>query len=160
MKRITIWAVLLLFGISIITVAQGKKAKEKSGGGSSNVEQTIKKLENESREAALKGDSSFAEKYQADIYVRVYADGTVGDRQTTINSFKNGTVKYTSIEPSEQQVKVAGDVAVVIFKTSVKGTFEGRSIDGDFRGLRTWAKQGGQWKVVSFSTTRIGAPAQ
>ena len=144
MKRITVAVVLMVVsGVMMFAQNNGK------------IEQTIKSMENEMREAVLKGDVDGSAKNLASNYIRVYPDGSMAGRQQTIDDMKN-SFKYTSIEVSEQQVHVTGDTAVSVFKASVKGTRNGQPIDGDYRGVRTWAKEGGQWKAVAFSSTRIG----
>jgi ketosteroid isomerase-like protein len=144
MKRITVSVVLMVVaGVMMFAQNNGK------------IEQTIKSMENEMREAVLKGDVDGSAKNLASNFIRVYPDGSVASRQQTIDDLK-GSFKYTSIEVSEQQVHVTGDTAVSVFKASVKGTRNGQPIDGDYRGVRTWAKEGGQWKAVAFSSTRIG----
>jgi ketosteroid isomerase-like protein len=121
-----------------------------------DVEQSIKSMENEMREAVLKGDAVGSAKYLGSNYVRVYPDGSVASRQQAIDDVKN-SLKYTSIEVTEQQVQVTGNTAISVFKASVKGTRNGQPIDGDYRGVRTWVKEGGQWKAVAFASTKIGA---
>lgn len=144
MKRITVSVVLMVVtGVMMFAQNNGK------------IEQTIKSMENEMREAVLKGDVDGSTKNLASNFIRVYPDGSIASRQQTIDDLK-GSFKYTSIEVSEQQVHVTGDVAVSVFKASVKGTRNGQPIDGDYRGVRTWAKEGGRWKAVAFSSTRIG----
>jgi len=144
MKRITASVVLMVVtGVMMFAQNNGK------------IEQTIKSMENEMREAVLKGDVDGSAKNLASNFIRVYPDGSMASRQQTIDDLK-GSFKYTSIEVSEQQVHVTGDAAVSVFKASVKGTRNGQPIDGDYRGVRTWAKEGGQWKAVAFSSTRIG----
>lgn len=144
MKRITVSVVLMVVtGVMMFAQNNGK------------IEQTIKSMENEMREAVLKGDVDGSTKDLASNFIRVYPDGSIASRQQTIDDLK-GSFKYTSIEVSEQQVHVTGDVAVSVFKASVKGTRNGQPIDGDYRGVRTWAKEGGRWKAVAFSSTRIG----
>jgi ketosteroid isomerase-like protein len=79
----------------------------------------------------------------------------VANRQQAINDLKI-SLKYTSIDVSEQQVQVTGDTAISVFKGNVKGTRNGQPIDGDYRGVRKWAKEDGHWKAVAFSSTKIG----
>ena len=144
MKRTTVSVVLMVVtGVMMFAQNSGK------------VEQTIKSMENEMREAVLKGDVDGSTKNLASNFIRVYPDGSMASRQQTIDDLK-GSFKYTSIEVSEQQVHVTADTAVSVFKASVKGTRNGQPIDGDYRGVRTWAKEGGRWKAVAFSSTRIG----
>jgi ketosteroid isomerase-like protein len=146
MKRIFV-AVALLVITGALMFAQNKSA---------DVEQSIKSMENEMKEAVLKGDAIGSAKYLASNYVRVYPDGSMANRQQAVDDVKT-SLKYTSIELSEQQVQVTGDTAISCFKSTVKGTRNGQPIDGDYRGVRTWAKEGGQWKAVAFVSTKIGA---
>ena len=145
MKRIAV-SVALLIVTGVLTIAQNAGGK---------VEQSIKSMENEMKEAVLKGDALGSAKYLGTNYVRVYPDGSMTSRQQAIDDVKN-SLKYTSIDVSEQQVYVTGDTAISFFKASVKGTRNGQPLDGDYRGVRTWAKEGGQWKAVAFSSTKIG----
>jgi ketosteroid isomerase-like protein len=152
MSRTALWVALLLLALSTTTFAQGKnKDKAKTGG---NPEEAIMNLEDQMKDAVIKGDAAGVEKHLANNYVRVYPDGTLGDRQQSINDLKES--KYTSIDTSEKKVFVSGNTAVSVFKASVKGSRKGQSIDGDYRGVRTWIKEGGEWKAVAFSTTKIG----
>lgn len=145
MKQITV-SVVLLIVTGVLLFAQNANG---------NVEQSITSMENEMREAVLKGDAVGSAKYLGSNYLRVYPDGSVASRQQAIDDLKNN-LKYTSIEISEQQVHVTGNTAISVSKASVKGTRGGQTIDGDYRGVRTWAKEGGKWEVVAFSSTKIG----
>jgi ketosteroid isomerase-like protein len=154
MRRSAIAVVVAALLLCSLSLAQneGKKDKAKKGGGG---EQQIAQLEDQMRDAALKGDSSLQEKYLANDYVRVGPDGNAVDRQQSIDMLKNGTVKYSSIEMNDRQIHMYPGAAVVTGKASVKGTMNGNSMDGDYRITRTWVKQGGQWKVAAFHATKI-----
>ena len=134
----TIWAVLAFGGVS---AAQGQSEAEKA----------IVGMEKRMTEAALKGDLAASEAYLASDYVRVYPDGTVVPTEDVRNE-----VKFSALEISEEQVHVTGDTAVSVFKATVKADIHGHPIEGEFRGVRTWAKVGGEWKAVAYTTTPIG----
>ena len=155
MRRSAIAVVVATLLLCSLSLAQneGKKNKPMKGGGGG--EQQIAQLEDQMRDAALKGDSSLQEKYLANDYVRVGPDGNTVDRQQSIDMLKNGTVKYSSIEVNDRQIHMYPGAAVVTGKATVKGTMNGNSMDGDYRITRTWVKQGGQWKVASFHATKI-----
>lgn len=143
---------LLVAVLSAMTMAQAKdKSRAKD---SDDAKQAITQMENELKDAAIQGDSSVSQKYLSRNYVRVYPDGSMADRDQTIADIQSKT-KYSSISVSGEQVTVTGNTAVSVFQATVKGTRDGQPIDGDYRGLRTWTKEGGQWKVSAFSTTRI-----
>jgi len=153
MKRFGTWSMLLLLVFSVLTFGQGMKAKGADGSG--NFEQSIKDLEIQYREAVLKGDVSFLEKYLADNYVRVFGGGGTGNRQDMIDGYRKRTTTITSLDYYDEQVYVSGDTAVVTYKVAGKGTSDRQSFNGNFRILRTWVKQGGQWKILAASTTPI-----
>ena len=85
--------------LSSSAIAQGKK----SAGGA---EDQIKALLNQSREAALKGDSSYLEKNAAEDYRRVGPDGKRVSKSDWVNAIKSGDVKVQSIETSDVKVRV------------------------------------------------------
>jgi hypothetical protein len=153
MKSLAFSAVALALTASMFAPA---KSSEKSGGTDAKVEQTIRSLADQGRDAALKGDSSWVEKNTATEYVRIMPDGSVLGRQQAIDLLKSGSVKYSAIEVSEQQFHQYGDTVIETLKASVKGTRDGNSLDGDYRGTRIWVKQGGQWKVAAYHTSKIG----
>jgi Domain of unknown function (DUF4440) len=139
--RRPLWTICLIFGLSGALFATNQNRA---------VEQTIRNMEDHMTEAALKGDLAASEKFLSNDYVRVYPDGSV----QAIDDVRN-SLKFASIEVSDYQIRVIGDTAVSVFKASVIGSAHGQSIDGDYRELRTWAKERGEWKAVAFSTTRI-----
>ena len=155
MKRSAVWFVVALLTLSTWSLGQDKSKKSKDAKGGGGAEQQIAQLEEQSRDAALKGDSSFLEKHLANDYVRIRPDGNMEDRQQAIDAMKNGTVKFSSIDVADRQIHVYGNAAVVTGKATVKGTMNGNAVDGDYRTSRTWVKVGGQWKVAAFHTSAM-----
>src|SRR5437762_12376948 len=103
MKRSAVWVVVAFLTLSTWSLGQDKTKKSK-GAGDSGAEQQIAQLEDQSRDAALKGDSSFLEKHLASDYVRIRPDGSTEDRQQAIDALKNGTAKYSSIDVADRQI--------------------------------------------------------
>jgi hypothetical protein len=141
MKYPKLWAVLILFALRSLALAQST---------SNDVEQIIKHRENQIAAALLAGDVAASEKYLAANYVRVYPDGAV----VATDDLKNG-IKFTALDISAQKVHIAGSTAVSVFRSSVKATVNGQPIDGDYVGIRTWAKELGDWKIVAFTSIRL-----
>ncbi len=83
---------------------------ESSGG---NVEQQIKTLQEQGRQAALKGDASFAEKYFADDYVGVGRHGQMRTKAEVIQMYRSGALKYEAIDERNVKVRTYGDAAIV-----------------------------------------------
>jgi hypothetical protein len=90
---------LLLIAVALLAApaawGQGENppASTKKGGGS--VEQQIKALHEQSRQAALKGDVSFLEKYLSDDYVGIAPDGSIETKDQSIQMRKSGAIKYS-----------------------------------------------------------------
>ena len=160
MKRITLLAVTIAVALSVSAAAQQKPAEKSAGmktGGaatktSGGAEQQIKALEDQGIQAALKGDEAWGKAHSTADYTFVDPQGGVTDSSSTAPE-----PKFTSIETSEQKIRVYGNTAVVVEKAAVKGTAGTQSIDGDYRLTRVWVKDGGQWKMASGQVTRIGA---
>jgi ketosteroid isomerase-like protein len=147
--------------------ASTKESGKTSGKGMTAVEQTypsvkeqIKKLQEESREAALKGDASFLEKYLADDYIAVGEGGTIVTKDQTIQAFKSGAVKYESIDVHDTKIRTYGNTAIVDSLATVKVTSNGKPISGDYRATFVWVKQKGNWKRVSFQATQVTPQSQ
>jgi len=124
--------------------------------------QEIERLEEQARQAALKGDVGFVEKFTAPDYVAIMANGRSHSRAEEIQSRQSAAVTYQAIEVRELKIRIYGDTAVcnslaaVKFTTQEKGykTQYGKEYSGDYRFTRVWVKQGGDWKLVSFHSTR------
>jgi ketosteroid isomerase-like protein len=127
-------------------------AQNKKGNGGSEAQ--IKTLLEQSRQAALKGDTSYLEKNAAEDYTRVGPDGKLVSKTDWINAIKNGDVKYESIQPGDIKVRVYGNAAVATYATDVKGTMKGQDTSGHIQITRVFVKQGGKWQEVAFQSTR------
>lgn len=147
MKQYCVLLLALVVGCSLLALSP--KSKESGGG----VEKAITQLEDASRDAALKGDPSWAEKNLADDFVRIMTDGRVLDKQQFIDNFKK--TKFEAIDFTDRKIRVYGDSAIVNTTANVKGTTDGKDISGTNRATRVWARVKGQWKLVNFQSTRV-----
>ncbi len=143
MKRIVI---VLAFVVAASALALGQ------GG---NVEQSIKALDDQVRQAALKGDVATFDKLLADDYMDINVLGVTSTKAQVLENFKSGKLKYEAIEFSDTQVRVYGDTAVVNTTANVKGHLGATDLSGRHRIVRVWVKRKGQWQRVSFQATRV-----
>lgn len=133
------------------------KDRSKHGGG---MEAQVKALDEQNRQAALKGDADFFEKHLSDNYVRIGPDGLEMTKEQFLQAHKDGKFKYETIDLKDTKIRTFGNTAVVTHEAHVKGTGPNGPIDGDYRGTWVWVKQGNDWKLVSFqSTPQKGAQA-
>lgn len=144
-----IWICCLIFTLSLGSAAWSQK-KEAHGG------TEVAGLEQQIRRAVIKGDTSILERYLADDYVGIGPNGDATDKSKTIQELKDGTVKYSAIDVTEENVRMYGDTAGIYNgRGNVKLTINGQPLTADVRVTIVWVKQHGQWKRVSFQATRV-----
>jgi len=131
-----------------LALGQGKKD-------GSDAEEQIKALEAQIVPSVLKGDPSFFEKYYADDAWIIHSDGKLSTKAEQITNLKSGVNKYESLDVRDQKIRIYRDTAIVYSLVFLKGTVNDKPYSGDVRAIRVWAKQKGNWKVVSHSVTRV-----
>lgn len=139
-------------------VAQKEKGEKMEGKKSGNVEDQIKKLSDQGREAALKGDASWLEKNTTDDYTNIGGSGTMLTKSEVIELRKSGDVKYSDIQTSDSKVRVHGNTAILTATASLKGTLKGNDISGTYRISQMWLKEGGNWKLANMQSTKVQSP--
>lgn len=102
---------------------------------------------------------------EADDAIFVYPDGSVGNKQRDLTDISSGAMTADAIEMSDLTVKILDkDAAVVTGQTEIKnGRYklpDGKTADisGKYRFIDTFARQGGDWKLVAGMSTKITAP--
>lgn len=143
--------------IALVLIVLPLLAAPTAWGQGGSVEQQIKALHEQGRQAALKGDASFSEKYLTDDYVAIGGDGSMMTKDQIIQMLKSGAIKYEAIDEREVKVRVYGGTAIVNGLASIKITVNGTPISGDHRATFVWVKQKGNWKEASFQATRVAS---
>ena len=124
-------------------------------------EAEIKKLMDTTQAALAKNDADAMDKVYGDSYMLVNVDGSVHNKAERLAALRSGEVKYTSFAYNDVTTRVNpdGNSAVVISRLAMKGTFKGKSIDGDHRVLGLYSKTKDGWRLVAASGIPITASA-
>jgi hypothetical protein len=131
-------------------------AKEKGTGASTDVEATVKKIEQELIDTLVKSDTSAFEKYLTSDYLGIGPDGVTQNKSQLLADIKSGTLKLESSNLSDMKVQVTGaDMAVVVYRTDDKGTYKGKDITGQYRWLDVFVKRDGKWQIAIDQGTQI-----
>jgi hypothetical protein len=155
MKQLLLWAGVLVLALQPATAQMCNMAGKEKGKKGGSVEEQIKSLSDQGREAALKGDASFLETNTTEDYTAVGNMGNIMSKPDAIQMRKSGDVKYSSIDVSDQKVRVYGNTAVLTATADLKGTVKDKDISGKYRIGQVWVKQGGKWKIAHMQSTKV-----
>jgi hypothetical protein len=116
----------------------------------SDISQQIKDLQQQSRDAQMKNDASWAQQHLADGFV---AGNSWGDWQTKddfIKDLQNKTDKWKSGDISDLQVATFGSNTAVshykfTYDAEIKGTHRARTVICS----DTWINDSGTWKTAA-----------
>ena len=134
-------------------------AKEKGTNATTDVEPTVKKIEQEILDGILKSDTSALEKYLSNDYLGIGPDGATQNKSEFLSDVKSGTLKLESSKYSDMKVQVAdADMAVVVYRSNDKGTYKGKDITGEYRWLDVFVKRDGKWQISIDQGTQIAKP--
>ena len=95
---------------------------------------------------------SFAELLTHD-FIYTSPVGEKVSRQTYLDNLRDGTVKLTSVEPSDEEIRIHGDTAVVTATWTVDEAYRGTPFQGPARITRVWVRDGEAWKALAFQVT-------
>jgi ketosteroid isomerase-like protein len=81
-------------------------------------------------------------------------ENTKGDFLAVVQS---GMIKFESVLPAEQTVRVYGNTAVIIGRTEMKGKMGGAPFAASSRYTHVYVLQSGAWRMVSAQGTSIAS---
>ena len=122
------------------------------------VEEEILALERQRRDAQLAGDWRTIQRLNAADFTEIGGTGLIRTAAQNADDMRSGRLRFDSVEYGEQQVRVLGEVAIVTGVGHRFGSFGGTRFEQRFRYSRTYARRGGEWRMVFAQTTPL-APA-
>ena len=85
-----------------------------------------------------------------------HSSGAVDDKAKLLAGIANANYKWTSLEYRNPTVKVVGPAAIVRFNFVGEQEFtDGKKTPQNLGILMNWQKQGGEWKLLSRSATKL-----
>lgn len=101
------------------------------------------------RRAQLASDVAALDRLVDDALVFTGPDGAVYGKEDDLEAHRNGTVRITRLEPSEERIQRFGSIAVVSVRMEMVGTFKGEVFAGPFRYTRVWRERPDGWRIVA-----------
>jgi ketosteroid isomerase-like protein len=114
------------------------------------VETQIVGAEERLRTAMLSSDVSALDELLASELIFTNHLGQLLGKENDLAAYRSGMLKVKELKPSEQHIRLTGDVAIVSVRMQLSGTYDGNPANGDFRFTRVWALSPDKaWHVVA-----------
>jgi len=112
--------------------------------------QEIVEFRNRYIEAEENRDMAFLETILADDFFALNPQGKLLNKRQQLENLKRPDRTLKVLNPRETHVQFYGDgkVAILTEHVTVDGNDKGKPFGGEYRFLRVFAKQNGEWKVV------------
>ena len=140
--------VIALLALSATSTALGQKQDAGNDQGKS-IDQTIRQLDSERIQAQIGADAVALNRIYADDFIGIGPSGTMRTKAQVIADFTSGDLKFQSITTDDVQVRVYGNTAVEIGRSTMIGQDRGKAVPRDNRFTRVWIKQGTRWRLVA-----------
>jgi uncharacterized protein (TIGR02246 family) len=145
MRRTLVMALLVLTAAPI-TLGQKQSARRDQR---RSVEQAIRQLDHERIQAQIGADRAALDRIYADDFVGIGPSGTVRTKAQVLSDFTSGSLKFQSITTDDVEVRVYGNTAVEIGRSTMIGQDNNKAVPVDNRFTRVWVKQQGRWRLVA-----------
>jgi ketosteroid isomerase-like protein len=144
MRRIHVGTLALILSFTPLAFGQTKSAAAPAVG------EDWKALDHKWLDSERTGDLDYLEKFFADSYVLVLANGQSYTKKEWLGILR-GPDRPTLLvlDPENIKVHVFGNVAILTDHTTIKGhDGKGNSLDGEFNVFRVVIKQNGSWRAT------------
>jgi hypothetical protein len=115
----------------------------------------LRRLDKEITVATWTGDPEWFESNVADDYLLIAPNGTSRGKRDIIRELSTPGLKMEPYEPSEVQIRVYGDAAVVTGRMLQRFTLGNIRYANDLRYTDVWVKKKGKWILVSGHTSNV-----
>jgi ketosteroid isomerase-like protein len=115
-------------------------------------DQEILGLEDKRFAAMTARDFAALEKMVHDELLYTHSSGLTDTKASWLESMKSGKVKYKSAAPSERQVKLFGDVALVRGKAAIEAEIGGQPRSLRLLFLNAWVRTPQGWKFAAWQS--------
>jgi ketosteroid isomerase-like protein len=133
-----------LFAVSIPSFAQNAAENE------------VLQFERDACKAFLQADKAGLEKVLTEDFTLTLSNGDVSTRADEIGELTGGKVHYDVFENFDMKARLYGDnIAVVLGKTRVKGTSDGKAFDRTVQFTDTLVKRNRRWQLAAGHVSRL-----
>ena len=119
-------------------------------------QQEVLQFERDACKAFLEADVVALERVLTPDFTLTLSNGEVSTRADEISELRSGKVHYDVFENYDMLARLYGDsLAVILGKTRVKGTADGKPFDRIVQFTDTLIKRDGRWQLAAGHVSRI-----
>jgi ketosteroid isomerase-like protein len=151
MRRIHVGVLAFLMAFAPLAFGQAKSNSPAS------FEEELKKLDHKWLDSERTGDLDYCEKFFADSYVLVLANGQMYTKVEWLGILRGPDRPTLEVlDPENIQVHLFGNVAILTDHTTIKGhDSKGNRLDGEFNVFRVVIKQNGSWRATGVVMNQV-----
>lgn len=105
--------------------------------------------------AMVDGDVAALGSLLADDLTYTHSSGQVENEEQFLAAISSGKLDYESIVPSDVQVRIYGNTAVMTGRADIKVKAQGNPLAFASRFTSVWVKGEGGWRMVAWQSTRL-----
>jgi uncharacterized protein (TIGR02246 family) len=124
-----------------------------------NVEQAVAAAHDRRIAATVAGDAAALSAMMTDDLTYTHSSGVEESKAEFLDGLKSGKYAYREIAPRGRKVRVHGDAAIVSGPCHVVIEPGGKRTEIDLYFTEVYVKEGGQWRMALWQSTRLPAPA-
>jgi hypothetical protein len=117
----------------------------------SDVAKAVERL----NQAVIDGKKEALEKIAADDLTYGHSNGLIEDKAAFIQNLVSGNSDFVKITPSEQVIRVTGNVATARHKAFCETNNNGTAGTVNLSVLFVWIKVKGEWKLIARQAVKI-----
>jgi ketosteroid isomerase-like protein len=144
-------SLLLLLTAASPVFAQTKSKKNSTAG----AERELLEVNREYDEALVRGDTRALELIFGDEFIYTSTSGEILNKAQQLELVRSGALKIESGASEEVQVRLYGNMALVIGRFKARGQYKGQAFDSTERYTSVWVKRGGRWRLVAEQGTLV-----
>lgn len=151
LKRISLSAIILIVSISSMVFAQARV----KNGRATDAERELVKINKGYDKALVSGDIAALEVIFGDEFIYTSTSGEVVSKQQQLELFRTGALKIESGVSDQVQVRLYGNLALVLGRFIAKGQFQGDAFESTERYTSVWLKRSGRWQLIAEQGTLV-----
>ena len=115
----------------------------------------LQKMERQWAAAAVKGDAGPLQAMTVEDWTLTNPVGQIVPKSVLVEKIKDGSLKIESLDYANMKVRTYGDTGIVTGRMTIKASWDGSDVGGEYAFTDTFVKQAGKWQEVASQVTRI-----